>query len=64
MSVVYGRLTANQAELMPITFLFLIILVGYCRGKHTVNYGTFEAYEAFVFGNDVIMILIPIFIII
>ena len=32
--------------------LFLIILVGYCSGKHTVNYGTIGAYEAFVFGND------------
>ena len=64
MSVVYGRLTANQAELMPTTVLFLIILVSYCRGKYTVNYGTFGAYEAFVFDNDVIMILIPIFIII
>ena len=52
MSVVYGRLTANQAELMPSPVLFLIILVGYCSGKHTVNYGTIGAYEAFVFGND------------
>ena len=40
MSVVYGRLTANQAELMPITVLLLIILVVYCSGKYTINYGT------------------------
>ena len=34
------------------TVLLIIILVGYCSGKYTVNYGTIGAYEAFVFGDD------------
>ena len=46
------------------TVLLIIILVGYCSGKHTANYGTIGAYEAFVVCNDVIMIVIPFFIII
>ena len=29
-----------------------INLVGYCNGKHTINYVRIKAYEAFVFGND------------
>ena len=37
---------------MPITVLLGINLVGYCSGKHTFNYGTIGAYEAFVLGND------------
>ena len=37
---------------MLTTVLLIIILVGYCSGKHTVNHGTIGAYEAFAFGND------------
>ena len=32
---------------MLTTVLLIIILVGYCSGKHTVNYGTIGAYEGF-----------------
>ena len=36
---------------MLTTVLLIIILVGYCSRKHTVNYGTIGAYEEFAFGN-------------
>ena len=37
---------------MLTTVLLIIILIGYCSGKYTVNHGTIKTYEAFGFGDD------------